>query len=320
MRSLLIFTLVCGAIVSGATLASAGGPEPGSLLLYPIFDSSPGVATVFTVTNTNADPQTGAVYVHFYYIDGTTCQESNRVERLTPNDTFTCIASAHNPQQSFGYLYLVATDGSRPITFNYLVGQLVTVDGIEGVEYGMNAWSFQGMTAYRTGTDLDADGIRDLDGLEYEQAPDQHFVTRFFGQGGPFESELVLVNLTGGTQFRSTIDFLVYNDNEQVFSAETSFTCWTRRFLLDVSGIFSQVFLDWSIDDLEELYGMPSIETGWIRLDGSIATSPTKSIDDPAFLAALIERVGSYGAADLPFGGGTQANGDLLPRSVNGDR
>ena len=33
-------------------------------------------------------------------------------------------------------------------------------------------------------------------------------------------AEVILINLTGGTKFTATADLLIYNDNEQVFSAE----------------------------------------------------------------------------------------------------
>jgi len=42
-------------------------------------------------------------------------------------------------------------------------------------------------------------------------------------------------------------------------------------------------------------------------------------IQDPAFYAVLVERIGTYGAADLPFELCSQNNGDLLPRSLLGD-
>ena len=63
----------------------------------------------------------------------------------------------------------------------------------------------------------------------------------------------------------------------------------------------------------------PMIETGWMRIDGAIADSTVVSIEDPAFYAVLVEKVGNRGAADLPFEAGLQDNGALLPRSIFGD-
>ena len=293
--------------------------EPGSLLIYPYFNSEDAVATIITVTNTNPDAVSGKIDVHFIYIDGETCQESNRTETLTANDTFSVIANWHNPDQAFGYLYVYAVKEGVPVTFNHLIGQLATFDGIETLEYGMNACPFNGQTDEGTSTDVDGDGHRDFDGVEYEQVQDQFFFPRFFGQSDAFESEAIFLNMSGGTQFLTTIDILSYNDNELAFSSEYTFNCWTRVYLADISGAFLETFLDSTANDEDELGGMSSIETGWVRLDGGVASSSVKTINDPAFIAVLVERVASFASADLSFGQGHQDNGTLLPRSVNGD-
>ena len=302
-----------------APSAKARGPEPGSLLVYPFFNSEQAVASVVTVTNACTDTEWGTIFAHFIYIDAETCQETNRTQRLTHNDTFSAIVSAHNPNQAMGYLYVYATMSGRPISFNFLIGQMITFDGIENIQYGINAWSYKAINEFRIGTDVDEDGKRDLDGVEYEQTPDQILIPRFFGQGEAFESELCFVALSGGTQFITTLDFLVYNDMEQAFSTEYTFDCWSKVSLTDISGAFLESFLDNSIDDGDEMVGMNSIETGWIRIDGGVASSTIKTIDDPAFIAVLVERVGVFGASDLPFGIGEQDNGTLLPRSISGD-
>jgi hypothetical protein len=51
-----------------------------------------------------------------------------------------------------------------------------------------------------------------------------------------------------------------------------------------------------------------------------VAASTAVSIADPAFYAVLVERIGSFAAADLPFELCSQDNGDLLPSGVQGDQ
>ncbi|MEW6742916.1 MAG: hypothetical protein AB1486_09165 [Planctomycetota bacterium] len=331
MTKLALRIVAASAMLAVASLnALADGRHPGSLLVYPIYDSSPGVATIITVTNTNEDqsynPATklamGTVDVEYKYIDAMTCQEFNRTERLTPNDTLTVLASHHNASSSLGYLYVYAKHpkSGLPISWNWLIGHVVSFDGIEVLEYGVNPWSFAAIPADGELTDLDGDGIRDLDGKEYEMAPDTLLYPRFFGQSAQlFISHLVLINLTGGSKFRATADLLIYNDNEQVFSAEMEFTCWTARLLAKISGAFTDEFLKSTNHDPDEITGLEFIESGWFRVDGGIASSSMASIDDPALIGCLLEFVGPFGSADLPFEEGTQANGDLLPRSVFGD-
>jgi hypothetical protein len=177
--------------------------------------------------------------------------------------------------------------------------------------------------------DDDQDGIRDLNGPlgalgEYEQAPDEILIPRFLGQdppglGGGFHSDLIVLGLTGGSAFTTTVQFLVYNDSEDVTSQNASFFCWDKRRLVAwAPGTQSSVLVAQG-DDPDEILGAPTYVAGWIRLDGLIASSTQEQILDPAIYAVLIERMGENSVADLPFEKCSQANGDLLPNSLFGD-
>ncbi len=309
-----------------SALASADRNDPGSLLVFPEYDSRPGTISLLTVTNTNGSQDEGAVRVHFNYVDGETCLKADAMETLTPRDTITLLSQAHAPGLSRGYCYAYARglSSSAPITFNHLVGSVLVIDGVNATVYSINALVFEGLTAPGTSTDLDFDGIRDLDGLEYSPAPDRIAIPRFFGQlppmqGGEFmHAELIMLGLTG-TQFATTINFLIYNDNEEEFSAQYTFDCWQRVSLLDISGAFSNSFLALGTNnDPAEILGLPGLESGWFEMDGGSASSLTTTIQNPAFLAMLVESR-RLSSATLPFTLGSQANGDLLPTSLSGD-
>ena len=324
-----LVALVGSLLLGLAPLAYGDGREPGSLLVFPIFNSVDGAASVVTVTNINGDTSIdpssrlmgGTIDVEYIYIDSETCEEFNRTERLTPKDTLAVIANAHNPNQSLGYLYVFAKDplSGEPITFDWLIGQNQVIDGILSLQYGVNVFVFEGRTDEGMPTDVDEDRIRDLDGTEYEQAPDELLFPRFMGQGVGFDSSLVLINLTGGTQFTTTLDFLIYNDNEYAFSSEYTFRCWDIVPLVEISGVFRDDFLKLTDNSPREIRGLENVEAGWFRVDGGIANSGIRSFEDPAFLGFLTEFIGPFGGADLPFQQGVQDNGDLLPRSVHGD-
>ena len=339
-------TAIAGLGMADSALADR---TAGSLLLYPEFDNRDGVVTVLTVTNTNDDFKpaednplqfAGTVRVEFKYIgrygavsvpsgDGHSasndinCEEFNREALLTPNDTLTLVTNAHNPQHEQGYVYVFAKNmNGDKIAFNWLIGNVLTVDGFSAFEYSVNPVVFDGI-GDGTLTDLDGDNHLDLDGVEYGEAPDEILIPRFLGQAEDgFNSELIFVGLSGGAAFSTTVDFLIYNDNEEVFSSEYTFDCWSRVNLLDISGIFAEYFLEqFTNDDPQEVLGASSIESGWMKIDGAIADSTVVSIDDPAFYAVLLEKVGeNRGASDLPFEKGLQSNGDLLPRSIFGDQ
>lgn len=300
---------------------------PASLLLYPEFDNRKSNLTLLTVTNTNCDEMQGDVDVELIYINGEDCLEDNYTVRLTPCDTYTVVTSAQNPNFEQGYVYAFAksvTTGEA-ISFNYLTGNLMAIGGIETFDWSVNAVAFKGVAGHRMSTDVDNDGVRDLDGVEYWEAPDEILIPRFLGQSdttflGPFRSELVLINLSGGARFTTVVDFLLYNDNEEQFSAQREFYCWDKAFLIDVSPFFKESFLDGlGTNDPREIVGRSTKEAGWFRFDGNSAVSSVEFILDPAVYGFLIERVNSTYAADLPWELCSQQNGDLLPLGILGD-
>lgn len=311
--------------------------RPSALLIYPEFDNRPGAKTLVTVTNTNQDHSTG---VHFQYVEKEGCTRFDRLECLTSNDTLSLLTSAHDPNADQGYLYVYATccpdgKGSQPtplpIAFDYLIGQLFVVDGVQTLSYSVNPIEFCSGPGTPTtsdcplfpGTDVDGDGIRDLNGIEYEPAPDALLIPRFYGQKGPASvaSWIILIGLSGGKEFTTTLDVAIYNDNEVAFSALPSFHCWEKLPLWELSGGTLNEYLQSATDDDPlEILGDPQQEAGWIRIDGLTADSSTTGIEDPAFYAVLIECYGGDRCvADLPFELCTQTNGDLLPVGLEGD-
>jgi hypothetical protein len=310
-----------------ASEAFADGRNPGSLLLFPEFNNRMGDMTLVTVTNTNPDVVNGTVKVEFIYIgkfnkqgDPIDCLEFNRTETLTANDTITLITSHHNPQQEQGFLYAFAKDPAtnKALAWDWLIGNLMAIRGIEALEYSMNPVAFKGI-GDGVFTDQDGDAVRDLDGEEYEQLPDEILIPRFLATGQGFNSELILLGLSGGASFQTIVNLLIYNDNEEVFSAQRQFRCWERVYLQTISGVFSNSFLKSTNHALNEIVGANQRESGWMRLDGHSAFSTAEQINGPAIYAVLVEKVGPFGAADLPFETGLQSNGDLFPIGIFGD-
>ncbi len=246
------------------------------------------------------------------------CSEFNRYEDLTANDTLTLITNIHNPSLEQGYLQVVAVDqGGNPIGFDHLVGHSLVIDGLEAFEYSVNPIDYRAMVAEGQLTDVDGDSNLDLNGVEYEQTAGEILIPRFLGQDVHSQSELLLIALSGGRKFETTLDFLIYNDNEVGFSAEHTFRCWDKVPLSSISAVFGNDFLrDFTGDNERESLG--ALETGWIHIDGGVAVSTAASLQDPAFQAVYIERIAGYTVADLPFERCLQS-GHLLPNDVHGD-
>jgi hypothetical protein len=316
---------------------------PGSLLLFPRYDNRPNNLTLVTVTNTNCDFAqgpgqlfAGTVDVEFVYIGrygpnntDLPCFETNITRRLTPCDTISVVTRVDNPNAERGFLYVFAKDpqSGQAIVWNHLIGQALFIGGgaltEEPTRDALNARPFLGIGRQGSTTDDDGDGIRDLDGIEYSEAPDEILIPRFLGQdpagdkaGGQFKSRLVLVGLSGGSQFTTLVYILSYNDNEVPTSDQYAFRCWDDPKLSDISGSFDESYLDSTTNAPLEIIGADDKESGWIRIDGQIAFTDADEIQDPAIYAVLFERFGPWVVCDLPWELCTQDNGDLFPNGL----
>lgn len=321
-----LFDLTIEPLGTTPTVCPTAVNTPGSLLVFPEYDNRVGNATLLTVTNT--EDLGGDVNVEFVYIgrEGPNgqelpCLEFNRTRTLTPRDTITLITSADNPNFQRGYVYVFAKSKATgaAIVHNQLIGNALVIDGIEYLSTSFDPYVYLGIGAEGSATDHDGDGLRDLNGLEYSCVGDELLIPRFLGQSGKIRSDLVLINLSGGATYNAIVNFLAYNDNEEVFSAQTEFRCWTRRSLLDISTLFSNTYLATTNNAPAEILGAPNVESGWIRLDGAISSSSATAIQDPAILAMLIESAGGHSVSDLPFEIGMQDNGDLVLIDPLGD-
>ncbi|MFO0985426.1 MAG: hypothetical protein U1E76_27455 [Planctomycetota bacterium] len=332
MRRLLINTMAGAFVLAAASPLFAGGREPSSVLVYPVFDSRQAL-TIISIVNSNGDhswdpsrgDEKGSVWVHFNYINGDGCRNNDASVHLTPNDTFQTLASAHSPSAVEGYLYVYAeTDNHSGIakSWNYLIGDLLAIDGVLNIEYSANAYGFRSPLKDNELTDLDGDKALDFDGLEYEKLPDVLLFPHFFGQndredrGNGIDGCIAMLGLTG-SRYTYEVDFDIYNDNEYHSSAYGyPFTCWAFPKLVDISGAFTETYLDslGSNDDPNELYGFPEINTGWFSLRGNIAYHDNSDVQNPGILALYVERIGKLSAADLPWCQGTRT-GALLPRT-----
>jgi hypothetical protein len=283
------------------------GQEPGSLLFFPEFDNRPGNVTFLTITNTNGDFASGAVKAHIIYVDAANCQQSNRNENLTPRDTATFVSSFHVPTLQRGYMYAYAQSAttSKAIDFDHLIGNSVRVDGTTASQYSVNPFVFQGIPGAGLATDVNLNGKLDLNGAEYDRAPNKLYVPRFFGQSPPpwlrgaYASELVLFQPLASGGVTTTVDFLIYNDNEEVYSAQDSFVCWTRKSLLAITGTFAQSFLLTTNHNPNEIATV-AIESGWFQVRGALASSSQGTTANPPILGFLVD-LRPYGTADLPF-------------------
>ncbi len=292
-KSLLKVGLVLVAVMCLAPFASADGRKPGSLLIYPCFDSDTGAGTVISVTNVD---QVVSVTAHFIYIDASDWREFNRFEPLTPRDVFTVKASTHVAGAKKGFLYVVALNASgTPDNLNVLIGDEIVADSLGNYLYALDAIAFLHYGG------VNNDGVCSFDNVEYEAVRDKMYISSFLGQGNergfmPIESTLILVALVGSSDYETRLRFAAYNNNEQEFSTAHRFRCWDAVSLEDVDALFRHDFLiTTNYDDRNT--GLPAT-TGWAEIDGREAVDVIGNepkVIDPPFVGAIAQMLEGNG-------------------------
>lgn len=281
--------------------------RPGSLLFFAEYDTgSPGL---LTVTNSNSDPSQGDVTTRWVYVDADGCSVDTRDEPLLPHDTLSVVPSAHAPAGTRGYAYVFASNAAgQPIAFDHLIGSSIRFDPVAGASYSIEPLAFRAGAAVAQGatTDVDADGVRDLDGIEYATVPDLIFVPRFLGQSNALRSDLILIPLVPAG-FSTIVDMVVWNDNEEPFTLQEEVLCWARVPLTEISFLFTNTFLQSTNHSPLEILGASQQEAGWFGLEGLIANSPSSQIASPGMLAFLAEQSAAETSAGAPFGLGERA-------------
>jgi hypothetical protein len=287
--------------------------EGGSVLIYPYIRSSLGDANVFTVVSVTNIARGGdcTTDVHFQYVNVgpspspfifADCSISDRIETLTPADTLSVLTSCHNGASGTGYLVVSAMDPNQVDTywsFNHLIGSEQVISPQGGV-YALRPWDFCSLVADKQPSDLNFDGCRNFDGIEYEGMPDELYLDTFVGNA---PGELILISMTGG-QYLTQVDFIIFNDNEYQLSAQFAFSCWTRTPLAEISGFFTTAGLKTTPTDPNQLDlncdTLADAHTGWAIIRPKRALSITDdNIDDPAVIGAITNDSGQYTGARL---------------------
>ena len=105
--------------------------EPGSVLVFPVYETTGGRTTQIRITDTNDGPEfTNSVYVKLNFVcpgikPFGPCQELDIKISLTYHSTFVFdIPSFVRPPCDEGYLvaYAVSRTNDRPISYNHLIG------------------------------------------------------------------------------------------------------------------------------------------------------------------------------------------------------
>jgi hypothetical protein len=300
----ILFALALVGFVAPVVSADSAGRHPGSLLIYPIFDSGPRAGTVISVANVST---TVSVDAHFIYIDADNdWREFNRFELLTPRDEFTIRASTHVAGAKRGFLYVVAeiaNGGTKrdPDTLNYLIGDEIVVDSSDNFLYAFEAIPF----CRKAGAIDNGDDVLDFNNEEYFKVSDKMYVSSFLGNTyvkdatDNLTTTLIFVALVGSSDYETRLDLLPYNNNEDEYSAGYRFRCWAAVKARDIDDLFSDTFLKSQPTWDNREIGLPWT-SGWVEIDGDEAVDVVGNepkINDPPFVGAMVQALGRSASA-----------------------
>ncbi|MGH9769435.1 MAG: hypothetical protein ACREAB_18585 [Blastocatellia bacterium] len=273
-------------IPTGAT----NDQQPGSALVYNLYASSatdPAQDTKIAITNTSARQ---SVPAHLFFVDGVNCSVGDAYICLTPNQTFSFLASDIDPGIT-GYIIAVASDTvtGLPIGFNFLIGD-VHVKLVSGHEAKLNAEGFQAMFQGPIETDNPFLATLDFDGAEYSKAARVLALDHIPSRGDGNRTMLVVNSLNGnlatGATSLGALFGILSDDTENLFSFTASGACQLKQILSD----------DFPVTTPKFTTVIPPGRTGWLKI------LPTQ---DRAISGAVINLARRPGKERNAFNGGS---------------
>jgi hypothetical protein len=243
------------ALLSAQALRADSPPQrlPSAVLIWPLVVVEGGGSITDTqielVNLSNRQLLLGCIYV-----PASNCSGFDFQVRLTPNQPISWLASrgvfsstsAVPPFSSTGELkcFVEPGDDVSVDAHNTIQGR-GAVFGADGQTIGYSAVGFLRLTDGPLTNEIS------LDGVTYTQCPDeQHFVfiaTETEPPDPASDSELVIAScaedLENLVTRPTTIQFQIFNEFEEQFSASTSVTCSARRLLRQISHVFTHPVL-----------------------------------------------------------------------------
>jgi hypothetical protein len=231
--------------------ASAEAPPqrlPSAVLIWPLIVVEGGGA----VTDTRIELvnlSSRAVSLGCLFVTSNNCNSIDFQIRLTPNQPLSWLASggvfngqsAVPPFNSPGELKCIVHPDEDAVAAHNAIQGRAAVFGADGQTIGYSAVGFLRLTDGPLTTQIS------LDGVTYTQCPDQQhfvFVATTDTSDPATESELVIApcseDLENVVTPPTVIQFQIFNEFEEQFSASTTATCSLRRPLAQIGNVFTR--------------------------------------------------------------------------------
>jgi len=218
---------------------------PSALLIYPYIVADGVNDTRIELLNLSRLPRT----LHCFFVDGDTCSGTNFYMSLTPNQPISWLASqgtvnnktfsAAPPFFGTGELKCLVEPPLPDVEQHNTVQGRAIVFGSDGQTVGYSAVGFQRLSPGEVTDDV----TLSLDGSEYAQCPDE-LRFAFLASNAGSQSEIILVpcsqDLLNVIPTRTTVQFKLINEFEQVLSASLIIECFEQRRLEEISNVFRE--------------------------------------------------------------------------------
>jgi hypothetical protein len=207
------------------TVTSGGASPPsdqkaGSVLFYNTYTSSSDPNRENTRINlTNVEPNR-SVFVHIFFVDGSSCSVADAYICLTANQTVSFLASDLDPGTT-GYIVAVAVDRNGcPINFNYLIGDEY-VKFASGHQANLGAEAIPAVAGGFTACSGAETTLR-FDGVAYAPVP-RVLALDNIGSRADGNDTMIIINRVGGDLLTNAdglgnIFGVMYDDVENLFS------------------------------------------------------------------------------------------------------
>ncbi|MEP7274258.1 MAG: hypothetical protein ABI882_22375, partial [Acidobacteriota bacterium] len=224
-------------------------PDNGSVLLYNYYTSGASPSshnTGFALTNNH---KSTGVFVHLFFVDGSSCVPADTFVCLAPKQTINFLASDLVPGET-GYLWAIATDSNGvPSNHNFLSGR-AEVTTATGIQAKLDAVAIAAIAAVPATADCTFGCIATLnfDGVHYGKVPRVLELDPVYSAADGNSTLLVVNNLSGnlytGTPAIGALQGILTNKDT---GTPYNFTngaanCQFKSFLSDAFPLISPVF------------------------------------------------------------------------------
>lgn len=263
MTLIMLLTFCCEVRAQGF----AGGQKAGSVLFYHIYTSSSyntaASDTLISISNTSA---VADIRIHFFFVDGFSCQVADSFIYLTKSQTARFMTSDVDPDVRGYLIALAVNEDGVPVQHNELIGSLKVKQALGPTSAATHSFDLPAVAFAKINDQAPAQAPDSVTaellfdggatGSSYEQLPGEVSIDNFESPSTA-DTRLIIyspkTSLYGAGDSGGRIFVLYFDELENPFSASIGMNCWLQGRLTMVRNLSLRI---------------PAGQTGWAKLTG----------------------------------------------------